>query len=111
MFGARVFKYLLKIPTLILIVAFVVLNRQETSLYISPLTDPLILPLWLLGMILFAVGFLVGALLLWLNHWPDRKELKATKKDLKNTQEKYEELVVLRNEAPSELPESNHENL
>ena len=98
MFGARVFKYLLKIPALIFIVAFVVLNRQETTLYISPLSDPLTLPLWFLGIILFAVGFLVGALLLWLNNWPARKELKSIRKELKQTQEKYEELAMLRTE-------------
>jgi len=96
MFGAKVFKYLLKIPTLIFIVAFVVLNQQETSLYISPLTDPLTLPLWLLGSGLFAIGFCVGALLFWLNSWPVHKDLRQTKKDLKQTQEKYEEIINLR---------------
>ncbi len=103
MFGAKVFKYLLKIPALIFIVAFVVLNRQETELYISPLSDPLTLPLWLLGIILFALGFLVGALLLWLNHWPERKQNRTLKKDLKQTQDKYEELVVLRNEGDTSV--------
>jgi len=111
MFGAKVFKYLLKIPTLIFIVAFVVLNRQETSLYISPLADPLVLPLWVMGLVLFAVGFIVGALLLWLNSWPIRKELRQVKKDLKNTQEKYEELALLKEDTsqPSEIIDYNEQ--
>ncbi len=92
MFGVKIFKYLLKIPTLILVVAFVVLNRQETTLYISPLTDPVVLPLWIMGLIIFAVGFTVGALLLWLNSWPTYKELKKTKKDLKQAELDLENL-------------------
>lgn len=83
MFGLKIFKYLLKIPALIFIVAFVVLNRQETTLFFSPLASPITLPLWLLGIVLFAIGFIVGATLLWLNHWPVRSELRQTKKDLK----------------------------
>lgn len=83
MFGLKIFKYLLKIPALIFIVAFVVLNRQETTLFFSPLASPITLPLWLLGIILFAFGFIVGAILLWLNHWPIRSELRQAKKDLK----------------------------
>lgn len=82
MFGARVFKYLLKIPTVIFCVAFVVLNLQETTLYYSPLAMPVVLPLWLLGLTLFALGFIIGGLLVWLNHWPLKKELKQTRKDL-----------------------------
>jgi uncharacterized membrane protein YciS (DUF1049 family) len=99
MFGVKVFKYLLKIPALIFLVAFVVLNRQETTLYISPMTDPLVLPLWIMGLILFIIGFTVGALLLWLNSWPIRKDLRQTKKDLKVTQDKYEELATLKDDA------------
>ncbi len=82
MFGVKILRYILKIFSVILIVAFVVLNRQETELYISPLTDPLILPLWLMGLLIFAIGFTVGALLLWLNSWPIRRELSRTKKKL-----------------------------
>ena len=92
-FGLKVFKYILKIPTIIFVVAFVVLNRQEATLYFSPIASPLILPLWLLGLVLFAIGFAVGALLLWLNSWPVYKELRQTKKDLK-TMEKERDLIA-----------------
>ena len=93
MFGVKIFKYLLKIPAIIFIVGFVVLNQQDTTLYISPLTSPLILPLWIMGLVLFGIGFTVGALLLWLNSWPIRKELKQTKKDLKVAESDREELA------------------
>lgn len=92
MFGVRVFKYLLKIPAIIFIVGFVVLNRQEAELYLSPLNDPITLPLWIMGLVLFGVGFMVGALLLWLNSWPVRKELKSTKKKLTDAEQDLEEL-------------------
>ena len=82
MFGVKVFKYLVKIPAIIFIVGFVVLNQQDTQLRLSPLNDPIELPMWIMGLALFSVGFTVGALLLWLNSWPIRKELKITKKKL-----------------------------
>jgi len=91
-FGLKIFKYLLKIPALIFIIAFVVLNRQEATLYYSPLVEPLTLPLWIMGLILFGVGFSVGALLLWLNSWPTYKELRTVKKQLKQTEAEIEDL-------------------
>lgn len=92
MFGVKVFKYLLKIPAIIFIVGFVVLNQQDTELKVSVFTDPIILPLWILGLILFGIGFAVGALLLWLNSWPVRKELKSTKKRLAEAEQDIEDL-------------------
>lgn len=92
MFGLKIFKYILKIPTLILVVAFVVLNRQEATLYISPISDPLVLPLWIMGLVLFGLGFIVGAMLLWLNSFPVGKELRAVKKQLKEVIQEKEEL-------------------
>lgn len=81
MYGARFFKYLLKIPTFIFCVAFVVLNMQDTTLYYSPLANPVTMPLWLLGIILFSLGFMIGGLLVWLNHWPLKRELKQAQKE------------------------------
>ncbi|PCI00088.1 MAG: hypothetical protein COB76_04215 [Alphaproteobacteria bacterium] len=92
MFGLKVFKYLLKIPTLIFCVAFVVLNMQDTTFYFSPIASPLTLPLWALGLTLFALGFTVGALLVWLNSLPKNKELRQARKELKKANEEREEL-------------------
>jgi uncharacterized integral membrane protein len=92
MFGLKVFKLLLKIPALIFCVAFVVLNMQDTTLYYSPIANPVTLPLWALGLTLFSIGFIVGALLLWLNQIPKSKELKETQKTLKKTEEERDAL-------------------
>ncbi len=105
---SQFFKYFLKAITLITLVAFIVLNRQETEFYISPLTEPLILPLWLLGIVLFTFGFSMGALLLWLNSWPIKKELRQTKRQLSQTQEKYEDLATLRPHDPVEENPHTH---
>jgi uncharacterized membrane protein YciS (DUF1049 family) len=92
MFGAKVFKYLLKIPLVIFIIAFVVLNQQETTFYYSPLASPLILPMWIMGLVLFGIGFMFGALLLWLNSWPTRRSLKQTQKELKKVEKDRDDL-------------------
>jgi uncharacterized integral membrane protein len=107
MFGLKIFQYLLKIPTLIFVIAFVVLNQQETTLYFSPLADPLTLPLWIMGLFLFSLGFIVGALLLWLNSWPLRKELKAVKKDLKKTEDSYADLKGAIHIREEDIPADN----
>lgn len=98
MAGINFFKYILKILAIIFIVGFVVLNRQETTFYLSPLNDPLTLPMWLMGLVLFSVGFIIGALLLWLNSWPTRKDLKATKKQLKESEKDLEDLSQINRE-------------
>ena len=82
MFGLKIFKYLLKFMTIAFCVAFVVLNMQDTIFYYSPMAAPLQLPLWALGMLLFAIGFTLGAMLVWLNDIPKKRELRRLKKDL-----------------------------
>ena len=104
MFGLKIFKYLLKIPTIILCVAFVVLNMQDTTLYYSPIATPITLPLWLLGLTLFALGFTVGSLLVWLNDLPKRKELRQIRKDLISAKKEREELEdTIRDQAQTSL--------
>lgn len=92
MLGARLFKYILKILTLVFCVAFVVLNMQEATLYYSPIANPIVLPLWLLGIVLFSVGFVVGGLLIWLSYSPVRYELRQTRKNLKAVEKDREKL-------------------
>ena len=112
MFGLKIFKYLLKIPTIILCVAFVVLNMQDTTLYYSPITSPITLPLWLLGLTLFIFGFVVGSLLVWLNEHPNRKELRQLRKELKSTQKEREELEdTIRDQAETSLNSLDNKNL
>jgi len=77
-----IFRFILKFLAIVFIVAFVVLNRQETTLYISPLSEPLTLPMWIMGLVLFSIGFTVGALLLWLNTLSVKRDLKQARKKL-----------------------------
>lgn len=110
MFGLKVFQYLLKIPTLVFCVAFVVLNMQDATLYYSPLAEPVTLPLWALGLTLFTLGFLVGAMLVWLNGMPKSKELRQAKKDLKKAIEDREELEDTMREQRMEEIQTTEDN-
>jgi len=94
-YGVRFFKYLLKIPTFTFCVAFVVLNMQDTTLYYSPLSNPVTMPLWLLGITLFSLGFVIGGLLVWLNHWPLKRELKQVQKELIKAEKENKEAEIL----------------
>lgn len=108
MFGLKIFQYLLKIPTLIAIIAFVALNRQETTFYFSPLSDPLVLPLWILGLVLFGSGFIVGALLLWLNSWPVYRERGKLKKQIRKLEEDNSDLHTQMQDDEFERLENKH---
>ena len=75
------FKIILKLLIDAYCVAFVVLNRQNAVFYYSPLANPIELPLWALGMVLFAVGFTGGAFMMWLNAAPQRREIRTLRKE------------------------------
>lgn len=92
MIAVRFSKFCVKIFAVILIVAFVALNRQQVDFYYSPLNENLTLPLWLIGLVIYALGFLIGALLLWLNNQHYKKELKITRRKLEQAEKDRETL-------------------
>jgi uncharacterized membrane protein YciS (DUF1049 family) len=92
MFGLKIFKYILKFLTIAFCVAFVVLNMQDTTFYYSPLATPLELPLWALGLLLFGIGFIMGALLVWLNDLPKKSEIRRLKKENVKLEEERDSL-------------------
>ena len=76
------FKYCLKFIAIVFMVSFIALNRQHVELYYSPLADNISLPIWKMALAIFIFGFSLGALLLWLNTLPIKKELSRTNKKL-----------------------------
>ncbi|MCB1720971.1 MAG: LapA family protein [Alphaproteobacteria bacterium] len=91
----------------IALVAFAVSNRQNIALNYSPVHDPLEIPLYLLTLLFMALGFIFGALIMWLNTAPtrrrsrqQRKTIKALEKELANAQNKKTSPA---NVPPSEL--------
>lgn len=78
----------------LLTVAFAVLNLKPVPLVWSPFHDPIELPLYLVGLGLMAIGFLIGALTVWLNtdplhlqRWHQRKKIKNLEKEIKTLHE------------------------
>lgn len=68
---------------LILLLYFVVQNRQIVSLSWNPLSESLLLPLYLVILITLIFGFITGVIFHWLSTGPVRAEKKRLKKKLK----------------------------
>lgn len=72
------------------LVAFALFNRGDVNVIYSPVNEPLILPLYLIVLGMFAFGFMIGGIVVWLNMAPERrtrrqqnKKIKALEKELK----------------------------
>jgi uncharacterized integral membrane protein len=76
-----ILKFIIKILIIILCVGFVISNLQDTTFHYSPFSTPLTMPLWLLGLCIFIIGFISGSLLVWMNNLPKHFELRRTKKE------------------------------
>ncbi len=63
-------------------VAFAVANIDMVSVIWSPLHEPFEMPLSLLCLATFAVGFVSGSLLLWLKNWPVLLERRRQKRQI-----------------------------
>ncbi len=92
MAAVNFFKFCLKAIAVILIISFVALNRQNTDFYYSPLTTKLELPLWLVGLVIYALGFIIGATLLWLNSRQYKREVRQLRKKLEQAEKDRETL-------------------
>ncbi|MBK8159960.1 MAG: LapA family protein [Rhodospirillaceae bacterium] len=86
--------WIVTLPAALLVILFVLMNRQEVVLSLWPLpgeTPPLIL-----SVLLFAtavIGFLVGALAAWLSAGATRQKLRAANRALAETRD---EIAMLR---------------
>ena len=92
MFGIRFLQYVLKVIAVIFIIGFVALNRDVIDIYYSPLSDPLQIPLWLVGLLLFSFGFTIGILLIWLDSYKYKRDLRSTRKKLDDAEKDRETL-------------------
>ncbi len=79
----------------VLLIGFAVSNRQGTTLVYSPIHDPLEVPLYLIALIFLASGFILGAVVVWMNSAgvrkvkrQQRKTIKALEKELGTLQTK-----------------------
>ena len=61
-----------------------VMNPQITQVHISPLHNPLEYPVYMVILSALAVGFLIGAVTVWINMGGLRKKNRQYKRDIKS---------------------------
>lgn len=67
----------------ILFAGFAAMNRQNVTFYITPLHDPREWPLFIVILGFAGLGFMIGALSVWLNDGKLRREKRLQKRQIK----------------------------
>ena len=80
-------RWLLTVVVLAGIIAFALVNREVVTIKWFPAFTEVDLPVTLLVLIVFAAGFVVGGLLVWIDAAPRRRELRELRR-YKKQQEK-----------------------
>lgn len=83
-------KWILSTLVLAGLIAFTLLNRGDVTLAWFPMGVQMTLPLALLVLIVFAKGFMIGGLMVWLDGGPKRRELRQLRKYKKEQEKKVE---------------------
>lgn len=68
---------------IVLFAGFAAMNRQSVDFYFTPLHDPLQWPLYLLVLGFTALGFMLGAITVWLSDFRLRRDKRLQKKQIK----------------------------
>ena len=85
-------RLLIAVPLLILLVLFVLSNRETVRLGLWPTDYALELPLSLTVVGAMAVAFLAGALLVWLTELPRRRRARRREEQVRLLEAQVEEL-------------------
>lgn len=84
--------------------AFAVFNRTSVPLNWSPVHPPLDVPLYLIGLTLMAIGFVLGGGIVWMNMSGLRREKRRQKKQIKILEKELEAVNENKGaEAPSDF--------
>ena len=86
-------KWILLVLVLAGLVSFTLLNRGDVTLNWFPVLANITLPISLLVLIVFAKGFIVGGMMVWLDGGARRTELRQLRK-YKKQQEKQAEQAL-----------------
>ena len=81
-------KWILSVLILAGLVSFTLLNRGDVTLAWFPAGLHITLPLALLVLVVFAKGFIIGGLMVWLDGGPRRRELRQLRKYKKEQEKK-----------------------
>lgn len=76
----------------ICIAGFAALNRSDVTILISPVHEEMIVPAYAVALGGVFVGFLFGAIMMWLNMGPVRKAKRKQKKEIKLLEREVERL-------------------
>ncbi len=98
-------RLLIAVPLLILLVLFVLSNREPVRLGMWPSDYALQLPLSLTIIGAMAVAFLAGGLLVWLTEVPRRRRTRRAEEHVRLLEAQVEELKARQPALPSSLPQ------
>lgn len=90
----RFIRWIFGFALAVLVTAFAVFNRHDIPFAYSPVHDPIDVPLFAVGLGFMALGFLIGAFIVWLNQIPlfylrhkQKKKIRSLEKELENVQD------------------------
>ena len=78
----RIFSGVLGLIVLVLVLAFALSNKQDVTVALWPFKDSLQAPLYAIGLVPLALGFIVGSLQGWIGSLPHRLRLRRVSKEL-----------------------------
>ena len=84
------FRWILGFILAALITAFALANRQSVDVIWSPFAPALNAPLYLFILAAMAAGFIIGALIVWMNSFRFRIRVSQQKRQIKNLEKELE---------------------
>lgn len=94
-------RWILGFAIAILFAGFAAMNRQNVTLYFTPVHDPIEWPLFAIVLGFSALGFLIGAMVVWMNDGKLRREKRLQKRQIKKLKAELDKNdILLPNEAP-----------
>ena len=87
-----VIRWIFALPIIVICVYMALSNRESIDFIYSPLNEPISIPLYYLLLLALAIGFVLGAILTWINGGKTRKERREQKKTIKSMQKELDSL-------------------
>lgn len=99
-----ILRWIVGLVVVIVVAVFALLNRGVFNFYWSPFPadDPVALPVYIIVLGAMAVGFVLGALMVWFNESSARSEKRRQKKEIKILQKEVGVLKEERFSAPAQ---------
>ena len=89
------FRWIAGFIIIVLFAGFAAFNRQDVTLYYSPVHDPLNWPLYVLVLGFAAMGFIIGAMVVWMSDGKLRREKRLQKKQIKTLETELKKTQII----------------